>query len=110
MTSANPSDAELAQLPFEQVLSMLRDTVARLDGDALTLDEAVAAYERCVQLANACNALLDHAELRVSRLNVSAAALRETSESYSYSGAAARRLLLGDDEDDLEDFLDGDDS
>jgi exodeoxyribonuclease VII small subunit len=97
---------EYAGQSFEALLAQLRDTVALLDGAELTLDEAVAAYERCVALANACNTLLEAAELRVTQLNVSSGALRETAETYAYSSLTARRLLLGDDEDDLEDLLD----
>jgi exodeoxyribonuclease VII small subunit len=101
----------LSGVPFETLLAQLRDTVARLDGHELTLDEAVLAYEECVRIANACAALLDNAELRVTQINVSATALRELPESYAYSSSGAssqtaRRLLLGDDEDELEDFLD----
>jgi exodeoxyribonuclease VII small subunit len=103
------ADNGLTDVPFETLLARLRDTVARLDGQELTLDEAVLAYEECVRIANACATMLDEAELRVTQINVSATALRELPESYAYSTSAsriARRLLLGDDEDDLEDLLD----
>jgi exodeoxyribonuclease VII small subunit len=100
-------DESLSAVPFETLLAQLRDTVARLDGQELTLDEAVVAYEECVRIANACATLLDEAELRVTQINVNATALREIPESYAYSSSQiARRLLLGDDEDDLEDLLD----
>jgi exodeoxyribonuclease VII small subunit len=101
---AVPPDA-----PFETLLAQLRETVTRLDGHELTLDDAVAAYRECVEIANACTALLDDAELRVSQISVNASALREQSESYAVTGGGsriARRLLLGDDEDDLDDLLD----
>jgi exodeoxyribonuclease VII small subunit len=103
------ADEALSGVPFETLLAQLRDTVARLDGHELTLDEAVVAYEECVRIANACAMLLDEAELRVTQINVSATALRELPESYAFSGNSshiARRLLLGDDDDDLEDLLD----
>src|SRR6476660_4181380 len=101
------ADESLSAVPFETLLAQLRDTVALLDGQELTLDEAVLAYEECVRIANACATLLDEAELRVTQINVKATALRELPESYAYSSShIARRLLLGDDEDDLEDLLD----
>ena len=102
------ADDTLSGVPFETLLAQLRETVARLDGHELTLDEAVSAYQECVQIANACATLLDGAELRVSQINVSAAALRELPDTYAFSSntsRTARRLLLGDDEDDLEDLL-----
>lgn len=101
-------DLRLDDMPFEQLLDLLRDTVERLDSNELTLDEAVAAYERCVNIANACNAQLDGAELRVSQLSSSVTTLRESADSYRVEARSARRLLF-DEDDDLDDLLDLDD-
>ena len=93
---------------FELLLTQLQETVARLEGDDLTLDDAVLAYERCVDLANQCSRMLDAAELRISSVKIENSTLREQAEVYTFS-STARRLLLGDD-DDLADLLDDDES
>ena len=64
----------------------------------------------CVALATACSELLDTAELRVSQIGASAPVnrLREVSTPYRTDSFSARRLLLGDDEDDLYDLVDSD--
>lgn len=90
---------------FEEMLRELHETVARLEEQRLTLDEAVGAYERCVELANACAALLDQAELRVSTIDRESRAVREQAAVYRFDQEAAR-MLLGDDEEDLADLLD----
>ena len=101
-------NADTANKTFEELLVMLRETVARLDGVDLTLDEAVVAYEQCVQLATACSVFLDEAELRVSQLNVTASGLAERNVAYTVSASDARRLLLSDEDDELDDLLDED--
>jgi exodeoxyribonuclease VII small subunit len=89
---------------FEQLLSELQATVAQLEGSDLTLHESIAAYERCVELANACTAILDAAELRINQIKVESPRVREQPAIYSVDSLTARRLLLGDD--DLADLLD----
>ncbi len=61
---------ELDKLSFEEAFEELEATVHRLDADAgeLTLEEAIALYERGVQLARRCNDALDAAELQVQQL------------------------------------------
>lgn len=53
---------------FEDLYAELEDTVRRLESGELGLDEAIALFERGMQLVRACNAQLDHAELRVRQL------------------------------------------
>jgi exodeoxyribonuclease VII small subunit len=89
---------------FEQLLAELQSTVARLEESDLTLHQAIAAYERCVELANACTAILDAAELRINQIKVESPRVREQPALYSVDSLAARRILLGDD--DLTDLLD----
>jgi exodeoxyribonuclease VII small subunit len=91
---------------FEQLLDELRQTVGTLEDEQLTLEEAVAAYERAVELANACGELLDTAEQRVRTIDASSRSIREQATIYSIDSVAARSLLLGEDEDDLYDLLD----
>ncbi|HWP34249.1 MAG TPA: exodeoxyribonuclease VII small subunit [Thermodesulfobacteriota bacterium] len=54
--------------PFEATLKALEAIVARLESGALDLEEALAAFERGVQLARACEARLAQAERRVELL------------------------------------------
>ncbi|RIK39580.1 MAG: exodeoxyribonuclease VII small subunit [Chloroflexi bacterium] len=91
---------------FEELLAQLQASVAELERADLSLEASVQTYERCIELANACTALLDNAELRISSLRVETPRLREQSERYVTGPDIARRLLLGEDDDDLDDLLD----
>jgi exodeoxyribonuclease VII small subunit len=62
--TANETD-----LTFEQAYAQLEDIVARLESGELTLDEAVALYERGQRLARLCGEKLDAAELRVRQIS-----------------------------------------
>jgi exodeoxyribonuclease VII small subunit len=55
-------------LSFEQAFQELEETVQRLEAGNLTLEEAIALFERGTQLAAYCGKLLDQAELRVRQL------------------------------------------
>ena len=59
---------EIQELSFEVALQELEETVARLEAGELTLDEAVALYERGQLLAAHCSAQLESAALRVEQL------------------------------------------
>ncbi|MEW5987631.1 MAG: exodeoxyribonuclease VII small subunit [Chloroflexota bacterium] len=61
-------EVEIAELTFEVALQELEETVGRLEAGDLTLDEAIALYERGQKLATHCNTLLDQATLRVEQL------------------------------------------
>ena len=91
---------------FEELLVQLQETVARLESDQLTLEEAIAAYERSVEIANTCTQLLDDAELRITTIDAQSRSLREQSVVYRVGAGSAAALLLGEDEDDLADLLD----
>ena len=60
--------ARKPELPFEDASAQLEEVVQRLEGGDLPLQEALALYERGVELANHCQGLLDQAELRVTQL------------------------------------------
>jgi exodeoxyribonuclease VII small subunit len=60
----------LETLSFEEAFSELETTVQRLEEGALTLEEAIALYERGMSLAQRCNDALDAAELQVQQLTV----------------------------------------
>jgi exodeoxyribonuclease VII small subunit len=63
-------DEELEALSFEQAFDELQQTVQRLEAGDLTLDEAIATYERGMRLARRCGAALDAAELQIQQLAV----------------------------------------
>jgi exodeoxyribonuclease VII small subunit len=56
------------ELTFEVALRELEETVSRLEGGDLTLEEALALFERGQKLTDHCNRLLDTAVLRVEQL------------------------------------------
>jgi exodeoxyribonuclease VII small subunit len=53
---------------YETLYARLQAIVARLEAGELPLDEALALYEEGVEVAAACQRLLDQAELRVQEL------------------------------------------
>lgn len=56
---------------FEELFRQLEETVARLEQGGLPLEEAIAVYERGMELAKRCQELLDQAELKITRLRES---------------------------------------
>jgi len=94
---------------FEQLLDELQETVRLLDEERLTLEEAVSAYERSVDIASECNRMLDAAELRVTHIDADSRELREQATLYHVDSSRATMLFLGDDDDeDLADLLESD--
>ncbi len=53
---------------YEVLYTRLQVVVSRLEQGELPLDETLELYEQGVQLAAACQRLLDQAELRVQQL------------------------------------------
>lgn len=68
MTQQSETGNEPTTMSFEELYRELEETVRRLEGGDLTLNESLALFERAAQLAEQCNALLDSAELRVRQL------------------------------------------
>lgn len=58
------------QLSFEAAYAELEATVQQLETGHLSLAEALALYERGVQLARLCARQLNEAELRVQQLTL----------------------------------------
>ena len=57
------------EMSFEEALTKLEEAVAQLEqGDALTLDESLQAFEEGIRLTRLCREKLDAAELRVKQL------------------------------------------
>jgi exodeoxyribonuclease VII small subunit len=63
---------EVQDLTFEQAFGELETTVQRLEAGDLTLEEAIALYERGMRLAQRCTDTLDAAELQVQELALAA--------------------------------------
>ncbi len=53
---------------FENLFSELEATVAKLEAGDLSLDESLALFQRGMELAKKCGAMLDAAELRIKQL------------------------------------------
>ncbi len=55
---------------YETLYQQLQEVVNRLEAGTLPLEESLHLYEQGVQLAAACQHLLDTAELRIEQLQV----------------------------------------
>lgn len=53
---------------FEELYTELETTIEKLEGGNLSLDDALALYERGMELAKQCGGMLDRAELRIQEL------------------------------------------
>ena len=58
----------IEDLTFEQAFSELEQTVAKLEDGDLSLETALALFERGQQLSAHCSKLLERAELKVTQL------------------------------------------
>lgn len=77
-------------MTFEELLKLLDDTVSKLEMNDLPLDEAIATYERSVEIANACTERLDSAELRVSKIEAGASGLPTEHGEEDFNGESER--------------------
>ena len=59
---------EIKSLSFEQAYQQLEETVQKLETGQLSLEDALALYQRGIALAQHCSSHLDQAELTVKRL------------------------------------------
>jgi exodeoxyribonuclease VII small subunit len=81
---SKPSDA--APLSFEQALGELEKIVSRMESGDLSLEQALAAHKRGLELARLCQQRLENAQQQVKILEgevlkpLSAAAERESDE------------------------------
>jgi exodeoxyribonuclease VII small subunit len=80
---------DAAQLSFEQALAELEKIVARMESGDLSLEQALAAHKRGLELARSCQQRLENAQQQVKVLEgdvlrplekTAAAAERETGE------------------------------
>ena len=56
------------ETPYEEIVAGLESTLERLESGELSLEEALAAYEEGVGLANRAQELLDKVEQRIQEL------------------------------------------
>lgn len=77
---------------FEQCYTRLQEVVQKLSAGNLTLQEALAAFEEGMSLAEKCQWMLDQAELRVKQ--VSAKAARAGAEAIDTLDARSRETAL----------------
>ena len=56
---------------FEDLYRRLEETVSKLERGGLSLEESITLYEEGMELAKRCQALLDRAEQRITKLRES---------------------------------------
>ena len=67
MTKENKAD-DLDNMSFENAIKELEAIVEELEGNEISLDDAVSAYERGAKLKNICQKRLDEARLKVEKI------------------------------------------
>jgi len=68
--SAEPGSG-LDQIPYEQLIERLEQTVTQLESGGLSMDDAITTYEQGVALSAQAQRLLDAAEQRIRELRES---------------------------------------
>ncbi|MCH8026163.1 MAG: exodeoxyribonuclease VII small subunit [Chloroflexi bacterium] len=63
----SPRNTEQAE-PFEGLYGKLEATVDKLEQGGLPLEQSIALYEEGMELAKRCQAILDSAEQRITKL------------------------------------------
>ena len=70
---AKADPAKANSLPFEEALQKLEAVVDAMESEDLPLETLIRRYEEGVKLAQACQARLAEAELKISQLEKNAA-------------------------------------
>ncbi|MHB8377555.1 MAG: exodeoxyribonuclease VII small subunit [Dehalococcoidia bacterium] len=100
-----PREAKDRAESFETLYARLEERVGKLEQGGLPLEEAIALYEEGMTLARRCQEQLDAAELRVTTLKESFAALpRPQDATPPPSEADEYEYVAGDDAVDDEEF------
>lgn len=68
--SASSAQNDATMLPFEEALKKLESIVDQLEHEMPPLEEALSAYKDGTDLAKACLARLEKAELRIRELRL----------------------------------------
>ena len=64
-------EQNIKDLSFEEALMQLENLVRELESGHIKLDDAVAAYERAVNLKKLCEAKLKAAQLKIEKIEIS---------------------------------------
>ena len=76
------------ELSFEEALAQLEQIVTELERGDITLDEAIAAYEKGTALKAHCQKRLEEARLKVEKIDVpDAGGTPSSAQSFDPSGA-----------------------
>lgn len=67
-TPRSQPDPPAAELTFEKALAELEKVVARMEGGELSLEQALAAHKRGLELAKLCQARLEAAQQQIQVL------------------------------------------
>ncbi len=60
--------AKRVEQPFEELYRRLEESVEKLERGGLSLEESITLYEEGMTLAKRCQAILDGAEQRITKL------------------------------------------
>lgn len=69
---SNTLPPDIVALPFEKAMSELEAIVSELERGEISLDKSIEKYERGEHLKKRCEALLKEAEMRISKISLSA--------------------------------------
>ena len=70
MNDTEAKSASLEKVTFEDALQELEGIVASLERGEVSLDDAIAAFERGTQLKSHCQARLEEARMKVEKIKV----------------------------------------
>ena len=73
MNDTAAKSASLEKVTFEDALQELEGIVASLERGEVSLDDAIAAFERGTQLKSHCQARLEEARMKVEKIKVPSA-------------------------------------
>jgi exodeoxyribonuclease VII small subunit len=73
---------------FEQLYARLDERVNKLEQGGLSLEDSIALYEEGMQLARECQERLDAAELKITKLRESFAALPQRNGATAHDTPA----------------------
>ena len=81
MNDTVAKSAPLETVTFESALQELEGIVTSLERGEVSLDDAIAAFERGTQLKSHCQARLEEARMKVEKIKVPAAGVAPSSVS-----------------------------
>ena len=97
-TGVPPSLIELSALiengSFEETLEALEAVVDHLERGRLTMEESITWYEAGLGLSRRCSALLEQAEIRISRLDTEYFGTSEGAPSWASNDSWNRDAQL----------------